>query len=275
MTVLASGFDTLEAPAFDRHGNLFFVDWVRHAIMRRSPSGEVREFFNTGGVPAGLAFHPDGSLWVAEEGDDIHGLMRISPDAEAAIVVNEFEGKPLNGANDLVFDRDANIYFSDPWGTNAENPTGGFYRYTVDGELQQIDKGLAFPNGVALTADGHYVILAETYRNRLLRYRIDANGTVGPREVWTETSLPSGPDGMAFAEDGSLYVAHHGGARVDIFSPDGSLTGTIDVPGKSVTNVAFGGPKRRTLVITECDTGSVYSVELDVAGQPLYDGFSR
>jgi gluconolactonase len=275
MTVLASGFDTLEAPAFDRHGNLFFVDWVRHAIMRRSPSGEVPEYFNTGGVPAGLAFHPDGSLWVAEEGDDIHGLMRISPDAEAAIVVNEFEGKPLNGANDLVFDRDANIYFSDPWGTNAENPTGGFYRYTVDGELQQIDKGLAFPNGVALTADGHYVILAETYRNRLLRYRIDANGTVGPREVWTETSLPSGPDGMAFAEDGNLYVAHHGGGRVDIFSPDGALAGTIDVPGKSVTNVAFGGPKRRTLVITECDTGSVYSVELDVAGQPLYDGFSR
>jgi sugar lactone lactonase YvrE len=40
LTVLASGFDTLEGPAFDRHGNLFFVDWVRHSIMRRSPEGE-------------------------------------------------------------------------------------------------------------------------------------------------------------------------------------------------------------------------------------------
>lgn len=275
MTVLASGFDTLEAPAFDRHGNLFFVDWVRHSIMRRSPEGELREFYNTGGIPAGLAFHPDGSLWVAEEGDDIHGLLRITPDAEAAIVVNEYEGKSLNGANDLVFDKDANIYFSDPWGTNAENPTGGFYRYTVDGELQQLDNGLAFPNGVALTHDGQYVILAETYRNRLLRYRLAPDGTVGPREVWAETTLPSGPDGMAFASDGTLYVAHHGGSAVDIFAPDGSLAETIPVPGKSVTNVAFGGPHRKTLVITECETGSLYSVELDVAGQPLHDGFSK
>lgn len=275
MTVLASGFDTLEGPAFDRHGNLFFVDWVRHSIMRRSPDGELREFYNTGGVPAGLAFHPDGSLWVADEGDEIHGLLRITPDARASIVVNEFEDKPLNGANDLVFDRDGNVYFSDPWRTSLENPTGGFYRYTVDGELQQIDSGMAFPNGLALTHDGRSIILAETYRDRLLRYRIDADGAIGPREVWAETTRPSGPDGMAFASDGHLYVAHHGGGTVDIFAPDGSQTGTIEVPGKRVTNCAFGGPDRKTLVITECETGTLYAVPLDVAGLPLHDGFSR
>lgn len=275
VTVLASGFDTLEGPAFDRHGNLFFVDWVRHSILRRSPSGEIREFHNTGGVPAGLAFHPDGSLWVADEGDDIHGLMRITPDGEASIVVNEFQGTPLNGANDLIFDKDANVYFSDPWRTSAENPVGGFYRYTVECELQQLDTGLAFPNGLALTHDGQYIVLAETYRNRLLRYRIETDGTVGPREVWAETTLPSGPDGMAFGNAGILYVAHHGGSAVDIFSPDGKQIGTIAVPGKNVTNVAFGGPRRKTLVITECDTGSLYTVERDEPGQPLHDGFSQ
>lgn len=275
MTVLAAGFDTLEGPAFDRHGNLFFVDWVRHSVLRRSPNGKLIEFYNTGGIPAGLAFHPDGSLWVADEGDDIHGLLRITTDGQASIIVDEYAGKPLNGANDLVFDRHGNVYFSDPWGSSGENPIGGFYRYTTAGELQQLDTGLAFPNGVALTSDDQYVILGETYRNRLLRYRIAADGTVGPREIWAETTLPSGPDGMAFAEDGNLYVAHHGGGTVDIFAPDGSLAGMIEVPGSSVTNVAFGGLDRKTLVITECDTGSVYAVELDVAGQPLYDGFSR
>jgi gluconolactonase len=275
MTVLASGFATLESPAFDRHGNLFFVDWERHSIMRRAPAGKIEEFYNTGGVPAGLAFHPDGSLWVAEEGDNIHGLLRITPDGDAAVVVDSFEGTPLNGANDLVFDRDGNVYFSDPWRTSAENPTGGFYRCTIDGELQQLDSGLAFPNGVALTHDGQYVILAETYRNRLLRYRIERDGSVGPREVWAETTLPSGPDGMAFAEDGNLYVAHHGGGTVDVFAPDGKQISTIEVPGTHVTNVAFGGKDRKTLVITECETGSLYAVELNVAGQPLHDGFSR
>ena len=275
LSVLAAGFDTLEGPAFDRHGNLFFVDWVRHSVMRRSPNGKLCEFYNTGGIPAGLAFHPDGSLWVADEGDDIHGLLRIACDGKASIVVNEYAGQPLNGANDLVFDQHGNVYFSDPWGSSGQNPIGGFYRYTAAGELQQLDTGLAFPNGVALTSDGQYVILGETYRNRLLRYPIAADGTVGPREIWAETTLPSGPDGMAFAADGQLYVAHHGAGTVDIFAPDGTLTGSIAVPGSSVTNVAFGGQDRKTLVITECDTGSVYAVELDVAGQPLHDGFSR
>ncbi len=275
MTVLASGFDTLEGPAFDRHGNLFFVDWERHSILRRSPEGEIREFYNTGGVPAGLAFHPDGALWVADEGDDIHGLLRITPEAKATIVVNEYQGKPLNGANDLIFDNEGNVYFSDPWRSNAENPIGGFYLYTIEGELQQIDTGLAFPNGVALTPDGQYVILAETYRNRLLRYRIESDGTIGPREVWAETTLPSGGDGMALAEDGTLYVAHHGGGAVDLFDPNGKQVGSIEVPGAQVTNCAFGGPDRKTLVITECATGSLYSIELDVAGLPLYDGSSR
>jgi gluconolactonase len=274
MTVLASGFATLEGPAFDRHGNLFFVDWERHSILKHTPGGEIGEFYNTGGVPAGLAFHPDGSLWVADEGDDIHGLMRITPDGEATIVVDAYRGTPLNGANDLVFDRDGNVYFSDPWRTSAENPVGGFYRYTIDGELQQLDSDLAFPNGVALTHDGQHIILAETYRNRLLRYRIDPDGSIGPREVWAETTLPSGPDGMAFAEDGNLYVAHHDGGTVDIFGADGRQISTIEVPGKRVTNVAFGGKDRKTLVITECETGSIYAVELDVAGQPLHDGFS-
>lgn len=274
MTVLASGFDTLEGPAFDRHGNLFFVDWVRHSILKRSPDGSIEEFYNTGGVPAGLAFHPDGSLWVADEGDDIHGLLRISPKGDVSRVVSEFEGKPLNGANDLVFDRDGNVYFSDPWRSDAENPIGGFYRYTVAGELQQIDSGLAFPNGVALTQDGQYVLLAETYRDRVLRYRIDRNGAIGRREVWAETAKPSGGDGMAFAEDGNLYLAHHGGGSVDIFDPGGKQVGELSVPGASVTNCAFGGPGLRTLVVTECATGSIYGIELDVAGQPLHDGFS-
>ena len=275
MNVLASGFDTLEGPAFDRNGNLFFVDWERHAIFRRSPDGEIREFYNTGGVPAGLAFHPDGSLWVADEGDEIHGLLRVTLDAEATIVVNECRGKPLNGANDLIFDNVGNVYFSDPWLTNDKNPVGGFYRYTIDGELQQLDTGLAFPNGLALTHDGQYLILAETYRNRLLRYRIETDGTVGPREIWAETATPPGGDGMAMASDGNLYVAHYGSGCVDIFDSNGKQTGKIDVPGKQVTNVAFGGPDRKTLVITECETGSIYSVELDVSGQRLHDGFSK
>lgn len=272
METFVTGLTSPEGPAFDTEGNLYFVDWLSSSIRRVTFDGEVSEFFNTGGVPAGLAFHPDGSLYVADEGDDIHGIMRITPDGEATILVNEYEGRPLNGANDLVLDANGVVYFSDPWRTTLENPVGGFYRYFPDGKLEQIDTGLAFPNGVALTRDGSAVILAETLRDRLLRYAINPDGSVGPREQWADTYKPSGPDGMAFDDAGNLYVAHHSGGAVDVFDPDGKLVRKIEVPGPEVTNCAFGGPDGRTLVITEVSTGSIYRTRVETPGMRLHDG---
>jgi len=272
LETLIGGYDSPEGPAFDRDGNLFFVNWLSSSIVKLTSDGQASEFFNTGGIPAGLAFHPDGSLYVADEGENIHGVMRITPNGKASILVNEYQDKPLNGANDLVFDQNGVLYFSDPWGSSAEQPTGGFYRLFPDRTLEQIDTGLAFPNGVALTADGTAVILAETYRNRLLRYPIRVDGAIGPREHWADTPTPPGPDGMAFDANGDLYVAHYSLGTVDVFDPTGTLVDQIAVPGEKPTNVAFGGADGETLVITEVATASLYQVRLNVAGQRLYDG---
>ena len=69
---------------------------------------------------------PTATLYVADEGDDIHGVLRIVDGVAAEVVVDAYEGAQLNGANDLVFDGDGVLYFSDPWGSSAENPIGGF-----------------------------------------------------------------------------------------------------------------------------------------------------
>lgn len=267
--VLVSGYDSPEGPAFDRDGNLYFVNWLSSAIMRLTPEGEVSEFFNTGGIPAGLAFHPDGSLYVADEGDDIHGVLRIT-DESATILANTFEGQPLNGANDLVFDATGVLYFSDPWRTTLENPVGGFYRLFPGGALERLDDGLAFPNGVAISPAGDAVYLAETLHHRILRYAIGSDGTVGAREEFALLPGGVGPDGMAFDEAGNLHVAHYGGSQVAIFDPAGQMTGAIPVPGANVTNVAFGGPDRRTVVITDVETASVYQTRAEIPGLALY-----
>jgi gluconolactonase len=272
---LLSGFPTPEGPAFDRDGILYFVDWEASSIVALTPEGVAGELFNTKGIPAGLAFHPDGSLWVADEGENIHGLLRIGRDGESLLVVNEYQGHPLNGANDLVFDAEGAVYFSDPWGSSADNAIGAFYRYFPDGRLEQIDTGLAFPNGVALSADGSYVFLAETFRNRILKYPINGDGTVGPREIFANTEEPSGPDGMAFDANGDLFVAHWGAGRVDVFDQEGKQVEEIRVPGIKPTNVAFGGSENKDLIITEVETGSLYRVRMNVSGQPLHDGRSH
>ena len=269
LSVLISGYDSPEGPAFDQDGNLYFVNWLSSAIVRLTPGGMASEFFNTGGIPAGLAFHRDGSLYVADEGDEIHGVLRVA-NGQATILVNDFEGQPLNGANDLVFDRNGVLYFSDPWRSSAENPVGGFYRLFPDGRLERIDHGLAFPNGVALSADGGAVYLAETYRNRILRYLIGADGAVGGREDFAFLPGWEGPDGMAFDEAGNLYVAHFGGGKVAVFNQSGEMIEVIPVPGAKVTNVAFGGADRRTLVITDVETASIYQTRVDVPGLRLF-----
>jgi gluconolactonase len=269
VTVLISGYDSPEGPAFDQEGNLYFVNWLSSSIVRLTPDGVAAEFFNTGGIPAGLAFHRDGSLYVADEGDAIHGVLRVAK-GQAAILANECEGQPLNGANDLVFDRNGVLYFSDPWRSSTANPIGGFYRLFPDSRLERIDHGLAFPNGVALSANGDAVYLAETYHNRILRYPLGADGAIGAREDFAFLPGGEGPDGMAFDEAGNLYVAHYGGGKVAIIAPSGAMIGEIPVPGAKVTNVAFGGPDRRTLVITDVETASIYQTRADVPGLALF-----
>jgi gluconolactonase len=270
LRLLIDGYDSPEGPAFDRAGNLFFVNWLSSAIIRLTPDGRAEEWYNTGGIPAGLAFHRDGALWVADEGDQIHGLLRLTPDRQHQVMADQYAGRPLNGANDLVFDAAGALYFSDPWGSSLEQPIGGFYRLLPDGQLEQLDTGLAFPNGVAIAPNGRAVYLAETWRNRILRYTIDADGTVGPRQEWARLEGEPGPDGMAFDAAGYLYVAHFGGGRVDILAPDGTLAGAIPVPGRNPTNVAFGGPDRRTLIITEVETGALYQARAHTPGPPLF-----
>ncbi len=269
VSVLISGYDSPEGPAFDQEGNLFFVNWLSSSIVKLTPDGVASEFFNTGGIPAGLAFHADGSLYVADEGDNIRGILRIA-NGEATVVVDNYEGVPLNGANDLVFDADGTLYFSDPWGSSAENPIGGFYRLFPNGELERLDEKLAFPNGVAIAPDGSAAYLAETYHNRILRYALGPDTAVGPREEFAALPGGAGPDGMAFDAAGNLYVAHYGGGKVAIFDATGEMVGTIPVPGENVTNVAFGGPDRRTLVITDVATASLYQARVEVPGLPLY-----
>src|SRR5688572_26274618 len=171
MERLTSGHDSPEGPAFHRDGSLYFVNWLTSSIMRLqfdasgAPAGPAVEFANTGGIPAGLAFHPDGTLYVADEGDQWHGILKVTPEGEISAWIQEYEGTPLNGANDLVFDANGVLYFSDPWRSSLENPIGGFYRAFPDGRLERLDSGLAFPNGVAVAPDGSAAYLAETWHN--------------------------------------------------------------------------------------------------------------
>lgn len=270
---LAAGYSSPEGPAVADNGDLYFVNWLSSAIVRIAADGVPREFTNTGGIPAGLAFHRDGTLYCADEGERIHGVIRIDAQGVITPFVDAYQGRPLNGANDLVFDRNGVLYFSDPWGSSGDQPVGAFYRAFPDGRLEQLDTNLAFPNGVALDADESAVFLAETPRNHILRYPIAPDGAVGRPTVFARLRGQAGPDGMAFDHAGNLYVAQHGAGRIIVLDPAGREVDAIAVPGSQPTNVAFGGPDFASLIITEVHSAAVYRMHLGVAGQPLFGGY--
>jgi gluconolactonase len=264
VSLLATGFKFPEGPAFDRNGNLFVVDVNTGDISKISPEGQVGVFINTGGAPNGAKFHPNGDLYVA---DRKKGIIAISPDGKIRVIVDHYQGKRFYGPNDLIFDSKGNLYFTDPDGSSAENPFGCVYRFSSSGELTCLASGLAFPNGLVLSQDEWFLFVAITRKNRILRYVFNPPFR---SYVFSQLSGGWGPDGLAFDVAGNLYVAHYGGGDVVILNPKGEIIERVPVGGGHPTNVAFGGPDRKTLYVTEVETGSVYRFNADYPGLPLY-----
>jgi gluconolactonase len=230
------------------------------------------------GIPAALAFGPDGCLYVTDEGR--RAVVRVSAEGELTDFISEFEGQPINGANDLSFDPQGNLFFTDPWGSSPDNRIGQVFGYAwATGELSLIDQGMAFPNGIVVR-DGHLYV-AETYANTIWVYTVDGDGIASGRTefcrmpdvpdspvMWQGKPI-SGPDGMAFDVDGNLYVAHVGSGFVYVYDPQGTEIEAIPSGGRKPTNVCFGGTDLHQLYVTVDDPATLIRFELGVAGDRL------
>ena len=237
---------------------------VTHTLFNTS-IGEVA------GIPAALAFGPDGCLYVTDEGR--RAIVRVTPEGEKTDFIGSYRNERLNGPNDLCFDRDGNLFFTDPWGSSMENRIGAVYGYEWStGALNRIHAGLAFPNGI-LVRDGR-LYAAETQTNMVWMYDVVGAGRAeNPVEFCTLPDLkidaPTGPDGMAFDVEGNIYIAAYGAGFVYVFAPDGKLEESIPSGGTRPTNVCFGGPGHDALYITVDDIGAIMTIAAGVEGYRL------
>lgn len=262
--VFARGFQSPEGPSFDRNGVLHFVDWDAQTIYRVTSDGDVNPFVNTGGVPTGSKFHRDGHLYVAD-GDC--GILRISPTGDVRVVASESQGQRFRGPNDLVFASNGDLYFTDPKGSDPENPIGNVFIVRRDGGVELFAGGFQFPNGIILSADGQTLYLAETYPNQILAFDLDESGHEKARRVFARLEGGLGPDGMAFGHDGNLYAAHFGKGVVAVIDPEGTVIVELPTGGANPTNVAFWGT---SLYVTEVENGQVVKLDIGVEGQVLF-----
>jgi gluconolactonase len=276
ITVLADGFGFVEAPSFDSDGVLFFSEVRAGTVWRLEvdrPGARAEVFHRVAsGWCNGTAFHRDGRLFLCDVAAAC--IWILDRDGNATPFVDRTEdGKRLRGPNDCVFDRHGVLYFTDPFGSTLEDPTGQVCRAFPDGRVERLDGGLAFPNGLALTAAEDALVIDA--RTRLLyRYAIDAAGAVGPRETFGH--MPDeggGGDGMALSEDGRYFVTHVGSGTLDVFSPAGELLERIPAGGPRLSNCAFRG-ESLYCTVTQADpaapTGAIHRLDVGVRGHPLF-----
>jgi gluconolactonase len=258
----------LEGPSFDATGNLYLVDIPFGRIFRVSPAGAWTLVAEYEGWPNGLKIHYDGRILIA---DYMHGLMELDPRAGSVRpVLTSRNSESFKGCNDLCIAASGDVYFTDQGQTGLHDPTGRVYRLGIDGRLDCLLSNGPSPNGLALDARESVLFVAMTRDNSVWRVPLMRDGGVATVGRFCNLFGPSGPDGPAMDEAGRLIVAHASLGHVFVFACDGECVARVkSCAGKICTNVAFGGPDRRQLYITESETGSVLVADLDVSGIAL------
>ena len=260
---LADGFSFTEGPAVDADGNIYFTDQPNDRIMLWSVEGKLSEFMKPSGRSNGLCIDKDGKLWACADEKNELWIIDVKT-KEKTVAVKDFEGKLLNGPNDVWVTPSGGAYFTDPfykrnyWKRGPqEQEKRCVYFLPPKGKLTRVADDLTQPNGIVGTADGKTLYVADINAKKTYAYSIQDDGTLKDKKLFCE----EGSDGMTLDEEGNLYLTGRG---VLVFDKSGKKLTTIPVPEAWTANVCFGGKERNTLFITA--SKGLYSIKLNAKG---------
>ena len=259
----------LEGPVFDAAGNLYVTDIPWGRIFRIDPAGAWTLVAEYDGEPNGMKFADERTLLIT---DYKNGLMALDiASGQVRPYLERRNSERFKGVNDLVFDARGNLYFSDQGQSGLHEPTGRVYRLAPDGRLDLLLSNVPSPNGVVLSPDERVLFVAATRGNSVWRVPLMDDGGVAKVGQFFSSYGPSGPDGLAMDAQGRLLVANPGLGYAWVLNKRAEPVVVLrSTEGMSLTNLAFGGPDRRTLYCTESSSGSVLRATLDVPGMPLH-----
>ena len=260
---LAGDFKFTEGPTCDRNGNIFFVDQDNDRIMEWSADGKLSTWMQPSQYANGMMFDAKGNLIACA--DEHNQLWSIAPDKTVTVLITNYDGKYLNGPNDVWIAPNGAMYISDPffkrtwWDhTTMALPNEEVFYLAPDRKtLTRLTDDLRKPNGITGTPDGKNLFVADMGANQTLRYDIQPDGTLTNKTLICK----AGSDGMTIDTEGDLYLTGRG---VTVFDKTGKQIDHIDVPESWTANVCFGGKDHQTLFITA--SKSFYSIQLKTKG---------
>jgi gluconolactonase len=284
-TLLASNLGFPEGPVVMPDGSIVLCDGNVGQLLRWDGS-EMTTFAATGGSPWGAVLGSDGAVYVTQGGNvpgsgdlsAVPGIQRVSADGSVELLASEIGGRTLAGPNDLAFGRDGRLWFTDS-GTEQDDrfpeeqrAPGALYALGAGGAGEFLmERAQVYPNGIAFDAEDR-LYWTESMAHRVCR--------LDDGEVTTFCQLSDGhvPDGMAFADDGRLFVCTTISGGVTVLSADGEVLEEITL-GENATNCIFDGPAlyvtatKVSEIHADQRTGTFWRVDTDASGGlPLVPG---
>lgn len=255
-------FSFTEGPSADHEGNVYFTDQPNDKIYYWDwKSNQVIEFLDKTGRANGTHFDKDGYLITCS--DDQGEIWKISKDKKVEVILKGFEGKRLNGPNDVWNDALGGMYFTDPlyerdyWTDfKQELEHKSLYYRNKEGKTVKLET-FTQPNGIIGSEKLKKLYLSDIDAGKTYVYDILGEGKLSEKKLFCEM----GSDGMTLDKHGNLYLTGDG---VHIFNRDGKKIYHISIPEKWTSNVTFGGENNDILFITA--SKSVYIFPTRVRG---------
>jgi gluconolactonase len=284
--LVTAGLEFPEGPIAMADGSVVLVEIRGQRLTRVLPNGRRETLADIPGGPNGAAVGPDGAIYICNNGGrfefieeqgrsfpgrepskDYSGgsIQRVDPKtAEVRTLYDSYRGRRLLAPNDLVFDRQGGLWFTDHGFVSQEIlQFGALYYAAADGSsLVRQRKHLLSPNGVGLSPNEDVVYVADTIMARLYACPVETPGklaksTLVPGEVVVTLPGHQGFDSMAVEANGKVCVATIFNGGVSVIDPDGSVE-HVAFPDEVTTNICFGGPDLRDAWVTCSSTGRLY-----------------
>lgn len=264
VTLVAKDYAFTEGPAVAPNGDVFFTDQPNDKIVKWSAKdGSVSTYMQPSGRANGLYFDHEGNLLACA--DNKNQLWQIDSQKNVTVLIDDFEGKKLNGPNDLWVDPKGGIYFTDPFykrsywtRTEQELKEERVYYLSPDKkDLRVVADGFVRPNGIIGNQDGSMLYIADIGDKKTYSYKVNPDASLSNKTLFTNM----GSDGMTMDHLGNVYLTGDG---VTVFNNKGIQIHHIPIDQKWTANVTFGGKKQKTLFITAMN--SLYTLDMKVRG---------
>lgn len=294
LNVLAEGLDFPEGPVVMPDGSVIVTEIRSGTVRRIWGAGRTEIVATPGGGPNGAAIGPDGALYICNNGgidwtgggnlDGAEAIGRIEridlSTGRVERLYDQCDGRPLRAPNDLVFDVDGGIWFTDMGKVRPDSIDRSAVHYCQPdgGTIVAAFRGAMGYNGIGLSPDGASLYVAETPSGRLWRFGIAGPGRLRAgedgvvRPVWVGSGARDARfDSLAVTGGGTVCVATLVTGGITSIAPDGRSR-FVDLPDTIVTNIAFGGADMRTAYITLAGKGMLVALLWDEPGLRLHFG---